>query len=145
MIALTAQTRIWIAREPADFRCGIDGLAKICRTVLKSDPFSGALFVFRNRRSKSIKILSYNSRGFWLCQKRLSKGRFRWWPESDQASLTLEAHQLQLVSLQCQACLIAFGPPSESPFRQAFLAQPKSARIVAKNFYRLRSPIPENE
>jgi transposase len=88
MIALTAQTRIWIAREPADFRCGIDGLAKICRTVLKSDPFSGALFVFRNRRSKSIKILSYNSRGFWLCQKRLSKGRFRWWPESDQASLT---------------------------------------------------------
>src|SRR5947207_10899979 len=66
MIALTAQTRIWIAREPADFRCGIDGLAKICRTVLKSDPFSGALFVFRNRRSKSIKILSYNSRGFWL-------------------------------------------------------------------------------
>src|SRR5947208_12659207 len=53
--------------------------------------------------------------------------------------------QLQLVSLQCQACLIAFGPPSESPFRQAFLAQPKSARIVAKNFYRLRSLIPENE
>src|SRR5437867_3793230 len=53
--------------------------------------------------------------------------------------------QLQLVSLQCQACLIAFGTPSESPFRQAFLAQPKSARIVAKNFYRLRSPIPENE
>jgi transposase len=91
MIALTAQTRIWIAREPADFRCGIDGLAKICRTVLKSDPFSGALFVFRNRRSKSIKILGYNGRGFWLCQKRLSKGRFRWWPESDLASLTLEA------------------------------------------------------
>jgi hypothetical protein len=23
MIALTAQTRIWIAREPADFRCGM--------------------------------------------------------------------------------------------------------------------------
>jgi hypothetical protein len=39
MIALTAQTRIWIAREPVDFRCGIDGLAKICRTVLQSDPF----------------------------------------------------------------------------------------------------------
>ena len=58
MIAVTAQTRIWLAREPADFRCGIDGLAKICRTILKSDPFSGSLFVFRNRRSKSIKILA---------------------------------------------------------------------------------------
>jgi len=38
MIAVTAQTRIWVAREPADFRCGIDGLAQVCRTVLKSDP-----------------------------------------------------------------------------------------------------------
>src|SRR5437773_9362984 len=104
MIALTAQTRIWIAREPADFRCGIDGLAKICRTVLKSDPFSEALFVFRNRRSKSIKILSYNGRGFCLCQKRLSKGRFRWWPEGSQATLTLEAHQLQ--------SLLAGGDPA---------------------------------
>src|SRR2546427_7792479 len=104
MIALTAQTRIWVAREPADSRCGIDGLTKVCRTVLNSDPFSGALFVFRNRRSKSIKILSDNGRGLWLCQKRLSKGRFRWWPEGSQASLTLEAHQLQL--------LLAGGDPA---------------------------------
>lgn len=106
MIAVTAQTRIWVAREPADFRCGIDGLAKICRTILKSDPFSGALFVFRNRRSKSIKILAYSGRGFWLCQMRLSKGRFRWWPESDQVCLTLEAHQLQL--------LLAGGDPAKA-------------------------------
>src|SRR6266705_772040 len=49
MIAVTAQTRIWVAREPADFRCGIDGLAQVCRKLLESDPFSGALFVFRNR------------------------------------------------------------------------------------------------
>jgi transposase len=104
MIAISAHTRIWVAREPADFRCGIDGLAKICRTLLQSDPFGGALFVFRNRRSKSIKILNYDGRGFWLCQRRLSKGRFRWWPESDQASLTLEAHQLQL--------LLAGGDPA---------------------------------
>ena len=97
MIAVTGQTRIWVAREPADFRCGIDGLPQVCRTVLKPDPFSGALFVFRNRRSKSIKILSYNGTGFRLCQKRLSKGRFRWWPEGSQVSLTLEAHQLQLL------------------------------------------------
>ena len=104
MIAITAQTRIWLAREPADFRCGIDGLAKICRTVLRSDPFSGALFVFRNRTAKAIKILNYDGRGFWLCQRRLSKGRFRWWPENGQTSLTLEAHQLQL--------LLAGGDPA---------------------------------
>src|SRR6266581_2239033 len=86
MIAVTAQTRIWVATEPADFRCGIDGLARVCRQVLKTDPFGGALFVFRNRRSTSVKILAYDGRGFWLCQKRLSKGRFRWWPQGSEAS-----------------------------------------------------------
>src|SRR2546427_13123502 len=97
MIAVTAQTRIWIARDPADFRCGIDGLAKICRMVLQSDPFCGALFVFRNRRSKSIKILSYDGRGVWLCQRRWSKEGFLWRPESDQANETLEAHQREVL------------------------------------------------
>lgn len=104
MIAVTAQTRIWVATEPADFRCGIDGLARVCRQVLKTDPFGGALFVFRNRRSTSVKILAYDGRGFWLCQKRLSKGRFRWWPQGPEASLTLEAHQIQL--------LLAGGDPA---------------------------------
>ena len=42
--------KILLAVEPVDFRKGIDGMAALCRTVLKSDPFSGCLFVFLNRR-----------------------------------------------------------------------------------------------
>ncbi|MCP3924172.1 MAG: transposase, partial [Desulfobacterales bacterium] len=53
MIQITPQMRILVAVEPVDFRCGIDGLSKICRTVLKSDPFSGYVFVFRNKRKTS--------------------------------------------------------------------------------------------
>ena len=60
MIQITAQTRILVAIEPADFRRGIDSLARLCRDVLHNDPFSGALFVFRNRNGKSIKILGYD-------------------------------------------------------------------------------------
>lgn len=97
MIALTAQTRILVARGPTDFRCGIDGLARICKQVLKEDPFGGALFVFRNRKATSIKILGYDGRGMWLCQKRLSSGRFRWWPEDTEGYGPMEAHQLQLL------------------------------------------------
>lgn len=97
MIAVTAGTRIWVAREAIDFRCGIDGLARLSRQVLEADPFCGALLVFRNKRATAIKILGYDGRGFWLCQKRLSKGRFQWWPEGSEARLTLEAHQLQLL------------------------------------------------
>src|SRR3972149_6485166 len=91
MIAVMAQTRIWVAVEPADFRCGIDGLARVCRQKLKADPFCGALFVFRNRRSTSVKILAYDGIGFWLCQKRLRKRGFCWWPKTDDGTLKLEA------------------------------------------------------
>ena len=98
MIQLTAQMRIFVATEPADFRKGIDGLARHCREVLESDPFGGAAFVFRNRRGTSIKILTFEGRGFWLCQMRLSQGRFRFWPEGKGRSRrVLEAHQLHVL------------------------------------------------
>jgi transposase len=95
MIQITPQMRILVAVGAVDFRKGIDGLARVSREALQADPFSGALFVFRNRRGTAIKILVYDSQGFWLAQKRLSRGRFRWWPTGATTAATLEAHQLQ--------------------------------------------------
>ena len=98
MIQVTAQMRILVAVEPADFRRGIDGLARMAREELSSDPFSGWVFVFRNRRATAVKILVYDGQGFWLCHKRLSTGRFRFWPAADRAPIrALEAHQLQVL------------------------------------------------
>ena len=87
--------RLLVAVEHVDFRKGIDGLIGVCRQVLESDPFSGTVFVFCNRRRTAIKLISYDGQGFWLCQKRLSRGRFRWWPESDTTTTRLLAHELQ--------------------------------------------------
>jgi transposase len=96
MIQIVPQMRILVAVDAQDFRKGIDGLARVCREGLAADPFGGALFVFRNRRGTAIKILTYDSQGFWLAQKRLSRGRFRWWPTRGSAgAASLEAHQLQ--------------------------------------------------
>jgi transposase len=98
MMAVTAQTRVLVCVAAVDFRKGIDGLARVCREVLSADPFSGAVFVFRNRRGTAIKLLAYDGQGFWLCQKRLSQGRFLHWPR-DPASARREllAHQLQVL------------------------------------------------
>lgn len=73
--------RVLAAVEPADFRKGIDGLARIAKEELSKDPFSGTVFLFRNRRKTALKILVYDGQGFWLCHKRLSQGRFRYWPD----------------------------------------------------------------
>ena len=108
MLSIAPQMRILVAIKPADFRKGIDGLAGMCRHMLREDPFSGCVFVFRNRRATAIKILVYDGQGFWLCQKRLSKGRFQWWPACAEASAgrpesavaavnALDARDLQLL------------------------------------------------
>lgn len=100
--------RILLATEPVDFRKGIDGLAGVCRNILDTDPFAGYLFVFVNKKRTSLKILVYDGQGFWLCQKRLSKDRFGWWPAViDPRAATLEAYQLQM--------LIWNGNPAGSP------------------------------
>ena len=100
MIQITPQMRVMVAVEPADFRKGIDGLARLCQERFKEDPFCGWMFVFRNRRATAVKVLVYDGQGFWLCHKRLSSGRFRWWPTStdgNQAARTMAAHQLHVL------------------------------------------------
>ena len=108
LIQLTPQLRILVAIEAIDARKGIDSLAQLCREKLNADPFSGWVFLFRSRRGTSIKILSYDGQGFWLATKRLSKGRFRWWPTGTEAAQTLRAHQAQLL-------MAAGNPDAEAP------------------------------
>jgi len=109
MIQITPHMRIFVATDPVDFRKCIDGLAGICRKMLK-DPLSGHVFVFRNKPGTAIKILVYDGQGFWICQKRLSKGRFKWWPKNIDAT-----HFNQLAAYELQL-LIANGNPSECKF-----------------------------
>lgn len=97
MIQVTPHMRVLVAVEPVDFRRGIDGLARLVREVLSSDPFSGALFAFRNRRATAVKLLVYDGQGFWLCQKRLSAGRFPHWPRGEAAGAALAPHELAVL------------------------------------------------
>jgi transposase len=97
VIQIVPQMKILVAVEAVDGRKGIDSLARLCQEKLQEDPFSGCLFVFRSRGGTSIRILSYDGQGFWLAQKRLSKGRFVWWPSGKEGTRRLQAHQAQLL------------------------------------------------
>jgi transposase len=94
MIPISNTHKIYIACQAVDFRKGIDGYAAVCRRQFNLDPFSGHCFIFRNRRYTAIKVLLYDSTGFWLCHKRLSKGQFKQWPTSPSDVVTINSTQL---------------------------------------------------
>jgi transposase len=97
MLQLTPQSRIFLALAPVDCRKGIDGLAAVCRQALGDNPLDGAVYVFRNRTGTTLKLLAYDGQGFWLCTKRLSRGRFQWWPTAPTPSVTLSARELAIL------------------------------------------------
>jgi transposase len=124
MIQITPQMRILVSVEPADFRRGIDGLCRVCREALGSDPFSGVVFVFRNRRATALRLLTYDGQGFWLCTKRLSRGCFRHWPEAQaegRVRRELLAHELQV--------LVAGGNPQATQAAPQWRAVNPSAAV----------------
>ncbi len=83
MIQITSQMQLFLAINSADFRKGIDALIALCQQQLNSDPYSGAIFAFANRRRTAIKLLAYDGNGFWLCLKRFSQGKLKWWPSEN--------------------------------------------------------------
>ena len=86
MIALPPGARVWLAAGHTDMRRGFDGLARQVQEVLRLDPFSGHLFVFRGRRGSLVKCLFWDTQGLVLYAKRLERGRFVW-PQAKDGSV----------------------------------------------------------
>ena len=97
MLQLTPQRRIFVATQPVDCRKGIDGLGAVCRQGLGEHPLTGAVYVLRNRAGTALKRLLYDGQGSGLMMKRLSQGRFAWWPNSAAARVPLSARALLIV------------------------------------------------
>ena len=57
--------KVFLASQPVDFRKGPDGLLALVRDG-GSDPFSGALYVFRAKRKDRIKIVWWDGSGVCL-------------------------------------------------------------------------------
>lgn len=78
-------------------RKSINGLAAIIESSFELNPFDGAIFVFCNRSRDRIKILEWDSDGFWLYFKRLEKGHFRWPASGSEQTLTLTGEELSIL------------------------------------------------
>ena len=74
---IPAGVKVFVASHPVDFRKGPDGLLALVREA-GSDPFSGALYVFRAKRADRIKIVWWDGTGVCLYSKRLEKAQFFW-------------------------------------------------------------------
>ena len=99
---LPFNTQVWFYRQPVDFRKQIDGLVILVADTLQLDPTSGHLFVFRNRRADKLKMLVWETNGFWLLYKRNETGRFVFPALNDETvSLTVEQLQWLLSGLDC--------------------------------------------
>ena len=72
-----------LATRPIDFRKGAHSLAALAQEVLAEDPFSGAVIVYRAKRSDRLKILVWDTSGLVLVWKQLQQGSFRWPPIMD--------------------------------------------------------------
>ncbi|MBU3029699.1 IS66 family insertion sequence element accessory protein TnpB [Paracoccus marinaquae] len=78
MIFPSNRLRILVATRPVDFRKGHDGLAALVQSVLRKDPFTGTVFVFRSRRADRLKLLYWDGSGLVLTYKRLEDTSFTW-------------------------------------------------------------------
>lgn len=95
-LSVSAGTRIYLALEPTDMRKGFDGLAAQVSNVLRHDPFSGHLFLFRGKRGDRLKALYWDGSGLCLFAKRLERGRFVW-PRVERGAVTLTPAQLAML------------------------------------------------
>ncbi|MEY9559394.1 transposase [Sinorhizobium fredii] len=69
--------KVFLASHPVDFRKGPDSLLSLVRDA-GSDPFNGALYVFRAKRADRVKIVWWDGSGVCLYAKRLEKSQFCW-------------------------------------------------------------------
>lgn len=96
MLTFPSTVKIFVATLPTDMRKGFDSLSILVREALASDPLSGHMFIFVNRRADQVKVLMWDRTGYCIFHKRLARGRFHV-PASSDGRIEMEAAELMLM------------------------------------------------
>ena len=76
MFTLSSSNQFHLYSYPTDMRKSFDGLSGLVQNTLGSNPCSGDVFIFINRRRDKIKLLHWQGISFTLYYKRLEEGTF---------------------------------------------------------------------
>ena len=96
MLSFPSAVRIYLCREPTDMRRSFDGLAMMVQCLIKHDPLSGHVFVFRNKRGNMLKLLYWDRDGYAIWYKRLEKGTFSW-PDRITENAAIDSRELTMM------------------------------------------------
>ncbi len=99
MLMWSSSVKIYVSTTPLDMRKSFDGLAMATRSALQSDPMSGHLFVFFNKRADLMKAIWWSKGGFCLYSKRLERGKFRFLKAIDGETNRVEVGATELAMI----------------------------------------------
>ena len=87
---------VYLATGVTDMRKSINTLALLVQEVFDMNPVSPHWFVFCNRQRDKLKILHWDTNGFWLHYRRLESGTFQWpTHQKDHHALSVTSRQLR--------------------------------------------------
>lgn len=89
------EQKVYLAAGATDLRKSIDGLAVLVQEGFHLNPFSSCLFAFCNRQRDKIKLLEWDTTGFWLHYRRLERGRFQWPEKAAGETVTISRRELR--------------------------------------------------
>ena len=104
--------QVYLAVEPIDMRIGADGLSLHVQESLGKPPCDGSAYAFRNKSGTRIKLLIWDGTGFWLCMRRLHKGRFVW-PQNHDATCVLSSEEWQWLTTGVDWTRLNASPQSD--------------------------------
>ena len=91
-----SHARIIIRPGTTNMLASRDRLLEIVKSIMKDDPFSGAVFLFCNRNRNILKMIWWDRTGFWVAQKKLGKGRWPW-PDTQEQVRQLNLGQIEML------------------------------------------------
>lgn len=100
---------LWLVREPADMRAGIDTLTRKATEAAGHPPREGEAFLFTSRRRSRMKLLLWDRHGIWLSARRLHRGSFHW-PRAGDETWTLTAEQFTWLTAGVDWQRLSAGP-----------------------------------